>query len=211
MHSSAEGGAVMIGRKIFLVAALAALGLGLNHGASAQSSQATGASQATSPEAIRSATVITVHGKIAEVNETKKQVVLEGPEGRRVTLRVDNPYNLKAAKVGDPVVTRFYEVVTIRKKKPDETVPSFSLKGGIATAKPGGVPGAVAEAKASVVVSVTAIDETNGTVTVKAPDGTVETVKARNPKNLKQLKVGDELVVTLERAMAISMEKEAAG
>jgi hypothetical protein len=201
----------MIGRKIFLVAALAALGLGLNHGASAQSSQATGASQATSPEAIRSATVITVHGKIAEVNKAKKQVVLEGPEGRRVTLKVDNPYNLNAAKVGEPVVTRFYEVVTIRKKKPDETAPGFSLKGGIATANPGGVPGVVAEAKASVVVSVTAIDETNGTVTVKAPDGTVETVKARNSKNLKQLKVGDELVVTLERAMAISVEKETAG
>ena len=201
----------MIGRKIFLVAALAALGLGLNHGASAQSSQGAGASQPTSPEAIRSATVITVHGKIAEVNKTKKQIVFEGPEGRRVTLKVDNPYNLNAAKVGEPVVTRFYEVVTIRKKKPNETAPSFSLKGGIATARPGGVPGAVAEAKASVVVSVTAIDETNGTVTVKAPDGTVETVKARNPKNLKQLKVGDELVVTLERAMAISVEKEAAG
>ena len=201
----------MIGRKIFLVAALAALGLGLNHGASAQSSQATGASQPTSPEAIRSATVITVHGKIAEVNKAKKQVVLEGPEGRRVTLKVDNPYNLNAAKVGDPVVTRFYEVVTIRKKKPDETAPSFSLKGGIATANPGGVPGAVAEAKASVVVSVAAIDETNGTVTVKAPDGTVETVKAKDPKNVKQLKVGDELVVTLERAMAISVEKDAAG
>jgi hypothetical protein len=106
MHSSAEGGAVMIGRKIFLVAALAALGLGLNHGASAQSSQATGASQATSPEAIRSATVITVHGKIAEINKTKKQVVLEGPEGRRVTLKVDNPYNLTKAKVGESVVTR---------------------------------------------------------------------------------------------------------
>jgi hypothetical protein len=211
MYSSAEGGAVMIGRKIFLVAALAALGLGLNHGASAQSSQATGASQATSPEAIRSATVITVHGKIAEVNKAKKQVVLEGPEGRRVTLKVDNPYNLNAAKVGEPVVTRFYEVVTIRKKKPDETAPGFSLKGGIATANPGGVPGVVAEAKASVVVSVTAIDETNGTVTVKAPDGTVETVNARNSKNLKQLKVGDELVVTLERAMAISVEKETAG
>jgi hypothetical protein len=200
----------MIGRKIFLIAALAALGLGLNRGASAQSSEATGSSPPTSPEAIRSATIITVHGKIAEVNKGKKQIVLEGPEGRRVTLRVDNPYNLKEAKVGDPIVVRFYEVVTVRKKKPDETAPSFSLKGGIATAKPGGVPGAVAEAKASVVVSVAAMDETNGTVTVKAPDGTVETVKARDPKNLKQLKVGDDLVVTLERAIAISIDKESA-
>ena len=69
------------------------------------------------------------------------------------------------------------------------------------------MPGAVTENN-DVVVSVAAMDETNGTVTVKAPDGTVETVKARNPKNLKQLKVGDELVVTLERAIAISIDKE---
>ena len=193
-----------------LILGIVVIGLGLNHGASALSGQSTAVSSPASLEAVRSITVITVHGKIAEVNKAKKQVVLEGPRGQRVTLKVDNPYNLNSAKVGDPVVTRFYEVATIRKKKPDETAPSFSLKGGIATASPGKLPGAVAEAKASLVVSVTAIDETNGTVTVKAPDGTVETVKARSPKNLKQLKVGDDLVVTLERAIAISLDKEPA-
>jgi len=56
---------------------------------------------------------------------------------------------------------RFYEVVTIRKKKPDATAPSFSLKGGIATARPGGVQ-AQSPSEASVVVSVAAMDETNG-------------------------------------------------
>lgn len=201
----------MIGRKIPLIVGLVVIGLGLNNGASAQSGQATGASSPGTLEAVRSITVITVHGKIAEVDKAKKQVVLEGPEGQKVTLRVNNPYNLKAAKVGEPVVTRFYEVVTIRKKRPDEVVPSASLKEGIATAKPGGVPGAVAEQQASLLVSVAAIDEANGTVTIKAPDGTVEKVKARDPKNLKQLKVGDDLVVTLARAIAISLEKESAG
>ena len=201
----------MVGRKVSLVAGFVVIGLALSNAASAQSGQATGASPSGSVEAIRSITVITVHGKIAEVDEAKKQVVLEGPEGKKVTLRVNNPYNLKAAKVGDPVVTRFYEVVTIRKKKSDEVVPSASLKEGIATAKPGGVPGAVAEQQASVLVSVAAIDEANGTVTIKAPDGTVEKVKARDPKNLKQLKVGDDLVVTLDRAIAISLDTESAG
>jgi hypothetical protein len=200
----------MIKRKILLIAALVTLGLGLNRGASAQSGQATEASPPASPEAVRSITVVTLHGKIVEVNKAKKLVTLEGPEGRKVTLKVENPYNLRAAKVGEPVVTRFYEVVTIRKKKPDETVQSASLKEGIATAKPGGVPGAVAEQQASLLVSVVAIDEANGSVTVKAPDGTVERVKARDPKNLKQLKVGDELVVTLARAIAISLEKDPA-
>jgi len=62
----------------------------------------------------------------------------------------------------------------------------------------------------SVVVSVVAVDEANGTVTVKDPDGTVETVKARDPKNLKVFKVGDELLVSLSRAIAISLARESA-
>ena len=67
-------------------------------------------------------------------------VTIEGTGGRRLYLKVENPYNLDAAKVGEPVVAHFYEVVTIRKKKPGETVPSASLKEGIATAQPGQVP-----------------------------------------------------------------------
>lgn len=201
----------MIARKISLIVGFVVIGLALNKAASAQSEQATGVSPPGSVEAVRSITVITVHGKIAEVDKAKKQVVLEGPEGRKVTLAVNNPYNLNAAKVGAPVVTRFYEVVTIRKKRPGEVVPSVSLKEGVATAKPGGLPGAVGEQQASVLVSVAAIDEANGTVTIKAPDGTVEKVKARDPKNLRQLKVGDDLVVTLDRAIAISLDKESSG
>jgi hypothetical protein len=58
-------------------------------------------------------------------------------------------------------------------------------------------------------VTVAAIDQANGTVTVKAADGTAETVKARDPHNLKRLKVGDELVIGLYRGVAISLSKEA--
>ena len=57
-------------------------------------------------------------------------------------------------------------------------------------------------------VTVEAINGADGTVTVKAADGTTKTVKARDPQNLKQLKVGEELVVSLYRAVAISLQKE---
>jgi hypothetical protein len=43
---------------------------------------------------------------------------------------------------------------------------------------------------------------------VKATDGTTKTVKARNPQNLKRLKVGDELVISRYLGIAISMTKE---
>ena len=193
----------MIKRKLLLFAALLALGLGLNQSAAAQSGEAAVTST--------SYTAVTAHGKIVEVNKAEKLVTIEGTGGRRLYLKVENPYNLEAAKVGEPVVAHFYEVVTIRKKKPGETVPSASLKEGIATAQPGQVPGAVAGQRASVLVTVDAIDEANGTVSVKGPDGTVEKVKARDPRNLKHLKVGDELVVTLARAVAISLDKESPG
>jgi hypothetical protein len=200
----------MIMRKILLICVLVAFGMGLGHIVSAQSDQLTGTAPPASPEAVHSITVITVHGKIAEINKAKKEVVLEVREGEKVALKVDNPHNLEAVKVGDPIVTRYYEVVTIRKRKPGESVPSASLNQGIATAKPGGLPGAIVEQEGSLLVSVVAIDEANGTVTIKAPDGTVEMVKATDPKNLKRLKVGEELVVTLKRAVAISLEMESA-
>src|SRR5512146_863189 len=66
--------AVMIGRRILLIAALAALGMGLNQGVSAQPGQGTEASTPAGSEAVRSITVITVHGKIVEVNKAKKLV-----------------------------------------------------------------------------------------------------------------------------------------
>jgi hypothetical protein len=193
-----------------LMAALLVFAMGLSGYGSAQTSQpAAEASGTASPEGVRSATVLTIHGKIAAVDEAQKLVTLEA-NGKTVSLKVENPYNLKAAKVGDPVVVRYYEVVTIRKKKPGEQIPAASLSEGIATAK-SGTPGAVAREQARLLVTVTEVDPENGTVTIKGPDGSIEKVKARDPRNLKLVKVGDQLVVTISRATAIAIEKEAAG
>ena len=195
-------------RWAFLVSAIVAFSLPITYGAWAQEAGPGASPAQTKPEGVVSATVVTAHGKIVKVNKRRKQVTLELPGGQQVTLDVQNPYNLNAAKVGQPFVARYYEIVTIRKKKPGENVPGASLTGGIATAKPGGTPGAVAEMHARILVTVEAIDQAKGTVTVKAADGTEETVKARHPENLKRIKVGDELVVGISRAIGITLEKE---
>jgi hypothetical protein len=198
----------MTKRQPFLIIATMAIGLGLNFGAWAQSSAPRDTSTGGSVEAAGSATELTIHGKIVDVNKAKKLITLEGPEGRKVALSIENPHNLAAAKVGEPVVARFYEVAVIRKKEPNESIPSASVKEGIATAVLGGVPGGAVTGQVSIVVTVVAIDQAAGTITVKGPDEAVETVKARYPKRLKLLKVGDELVVSVSRAIVLSMEKE---
>ena len=199
----------MTKRSAALLGAIVSLGLGLNHGAVAQSTQPEETKESMKvPKGVGSATIVTIHAKVVEVDKASKLVTLEGPKGRRMTVKANNPYNLAAAKVGEPVVIRFYEVVTVRKKQLGETLPKASVSQGIiSTAQPGEVPGGVAAKQYNLVASVVAIDEANGTVTVKAFDGTTETVKVKDPNNLKQLKVGDELVVGLEEAVAVSLEQ----
>jgi hypothetical protein len=159
---------------------------------------------------VGSVTVVTVHGKIVAVDRDNKLVTLVGPLGKQVTLHVNNPYNLAAAKPGEPFVARFYEIITIRKEQPGETLPSASLIEGIASAAPGQVPGAVAGKRTELVATITAINKKQTTVNLKGPDGIVETVKVANPANLKQVKVGDNIVVTLSSVFTISLAQETA-
>ena len=144
------------------------------------------------------------------VDKAEKLVTIQVPDGKQYRLKVDNPYNLDAANVGTGVVVHYYEVVSVRKKKPDESLPSLSVTGGVVTAKPGGLPGAVAEEHLNAVVSVVQVDKASGTVTIKGAHGSIETAKANNPKVLSHLKAGDDLVITTSRATAISLDKEPA-
>ncbi len=161
-------------------------------------------------EGLRAATVFTIPGTVTAVDKAKKLVTIQVPSGQKYTLKVENPYNLDAASIGAGVVVRYYEAITVRKKKASESLPDLSVNGGVVTAKAGGTPGAVAEAQVKAVVSVVQVDKANGTVTIKGADGSMETAKANNPKVLSHLKAGDELVITASRATAISLDKQPA-
>ena len=189
---------------------LVIFGVGLSVTVASAQADATASAGAANSEGIRAATVLTIHGTVTAVDKTEKLVTIQVPDGRKYTLKVDNPYNLDAANVGSGVVVRYYEVVSVRRKKPGESLPSLSVTGGVVTAKTGGLPGAVAEEHLNAVVSVVQVDKASGTVTIKGADGSIETAKANNPKILSHLKAGDDLVITTSRATAISLDKEPA-
>jgi hypothetical protein len=182
-----------------------------------EAAQATGAPPSPAPATppaqehlvgIGSETVVTIHGKIVSVNRPKKLVTLEGPNGRQVTLQVYNPYNLAAAKPGERFVAKFYEIATVRKLMPGESLPPASLAQGIISATPGQTPGAAVGTRVQLLVTVDAIDKKKKNITVQGPDGAAETVSVANPANLKYLKVGEKIVITLSKVVAIALETE---
>ena len=158
---------------------------------------------------IAAETVITVHGKIVAVDTAGKQVTLEGPGGKDVTLTVNNPYNLQSLKAGDRYVAQFTEAITIVAKGPSDTPPVATLTAGLWTANPGATPGAAIARQAHMVVVVSAIDQADQRVTLTAPDGSTENIHVTNPEALQGVQIGDRIAITLTQAVAIALAPEA--
>ena len=156
----------------------------------------------------QTASVITVRGTVEAVDAEKQTVTLKGPK-RSMTLQVRDPKKLEAIKVGDPVVAKYYEALAFEVKKPGTATPGATVQQGMATSKPGETPAGAVGQQVTVTATIVAIDKKAHTVTIKGPEGTTETVKARNPKNLDAVNVGDLVELTYTRALAIALDKSA--
>jgi ribosomal protein S17 len=154
------------------------------------------------------AAVVTLRGTVEAVDKEKQTVTIKGPK-RTLTIRVQDPKKLEAIKVGDPVVGKYYEAIAFEVKKPGTATPGVTAQQGVASSQPGATPAGAVGEQVTVTATITAIDKKAHTVTIKGPDGTTETVKARNPKNLDAVKVGDLVEITYTRALAIALDKPA--
>jgi ribosome maturation factor RimP len=154
------------------------------------------------------ASVVTVRGTVEAIDKEKQTVTLKGPK-RTLTLHVQDPKKLEAIKVGDPVVGKYYESLMIEVKKPGEATPGVSTQQATATSKPGETPAGAIGQQITVTATITAIDKKAHTATIKGPEGNSVTVKARDPKNLDRVKVGDNVEITYTEALAISLDKPA--
>jgi ribosomal protein S17 len=167
--------------------------------------------QATAPAAKpkgQTAAVVTVRGTVEAIDKEKQTVTLKGPK-RTLIVQVQDPKKLDAIKVGDPVVGKYYEALAFEVKRAGTATPGMTAQQGVASSKPGETPAGAVGQQVTVTVTVVAIDKKAQTVTIKGPEGNTETVKARDPKNLDAVKVGDLVEITYTRALAIALDKSA--
>ena len=159
--------------------------------------------------AVARARTVTIHATVSAVDKDKQTVTLKGPKGNSVTIQVRDPKKLEAISVGDPVIAKYYESLAFEVKKAGSATPGATTQESVATSKPGETPAGMVGRQITVTATITAIDKKAQTVTIKGPEGNTETVKARNPKNLDKVKVGDLVEITYTQALALSIDKEA--
>ncbi len=150
---------------------------------------------------------VQVKGTVAAVDKENRTITLKGPKGRTITLDVQDPQKLEVVKVGDPVVATYMEAIAFQIKKPGTATPGTTVQETRATSKPGETPAGAIGQEVTVTATITAINKSAGTVTIKGPKGNSDTIKAKDPKNLDRVKVGDLVEITYARALAVSLDK----
>jgi len=152
---------------------------------------------------------VEMQATVTAIDLKKRMVTLKGPEGNETTIHVDKrARNLPQVKVGDVVKVAYVQHVAWQVKKPGEGTPSSDVGAETAAvrAEPGEKPGGAVGQRVTFTATIEAIDLAQGTVTLKGPEGNSETIKARNPANLKKVKVGDLVDITYTEAVAIKVE-----
>ncbi len=149
---------------------------------------------------------------VKAINHKTRVVTLTHSDGSEVTLTVGKEVrNLPQVKVGDIVTATYHESMAFAVKKPEAGAPGTTVVQGATRAEPGAKPGAAAAQITTVTVTIVGIDKTAGTVTIKGPKGNVVTVKARDPKNLERVSVGDLVDVSYTEAVEIAVKTPAKG
>ena len=144
---------------------------------------------------------------VTAIDQATRMVTLKGPEGKEVTLHVDErAKNLAQVKVGDLVKVAYTEALAWKVVKSKKTEPSAEVEAAAVTAAPGQMPAGGAARRVTITAKIEAIDLDKGTVTLSGPQGNTRTIKARHPQNLKKVKVGDLVDISYTEAVALKVE-----
>ncbi|MGF0238790.1 hypothetical protein ACQR3P_09130 [Rhodococcus sp. IEGM1300] len=140
--------------------------------------------------------------KVLAVDADKHQVVLEGAQGRQVHVQLsDQAKDLGNLKVGDKVSVQVtHSVAAYLDTDVDKGLPGTTERtGDIRATKDNPNPGGEAYRQVQVQLKITHIDLKKHQVTFENPAGqskTVDVVKPEVQAKLKDLKVGQSVVVT---------------
>ena len=144
---------------------------------------------------------------VTAIDATSRKVTLVTPDGRMDSFKAGpEVINFDQIRVGDQVKATVTErlAVYMAKDNPPAIEGEAAL---VALAPKGAKPGALMANTVQVIAKVTAIDLKHHKATLRFPDGTTKKVAVRNDVDLTQRKVGEEVVIRVTEAVAISVEK----
>jgi hypothetical protein len=149
---------------------------------------------------------ISVTATVEAIDAAKRLVTLKGPDGNSLVVHAGPEVkNFAQIKVGDLVVVRYVEALTLELKKGGGAMREKTERESMASAKPGERPAATSTRQVTVIADVIARDAKKQTVRLRGPTRMVD-LKVRDPEQFKLISVGDQVEATFTEAAALSVE-----
>jgi hypothetical protein len=151
---------------------------------------------------------LTDTAKVEAINHETREVTLLQEDGSKLNfVASEEARNLDQVQVGDMVVATYLENMTVEVISVENAEAGAGVIKGLARTEEGEMPGAIKGATVVVTAIVEEINIEANTFKLKGPEGNVEEFTARNPENLKKAAVGDLVVITHTKAIALTVEK----
>lgn len=158
-------------------------------------------------EAGGGAKVAVVTATVQAVDLDKRIVTLKGPEGNVFDVHAgDEVRNLPQVRVGDIVVTKYFESVAIELKKGELGIRSKESETATSRAPLGAKPAGAVATTTTIVANVTKVDAKKSIVTLEGPSGKSVNVKVKDPALMKEIKAGEQVEMIITEALAIAVE-----
>jgi hypothetical protein len=154
------------------------------------------------------AELIIATATVEAIDFQKRTVKLRGADGRTLTIKVDKGVtNFDQIKTGDQVKAEVLEEVGVYVRKPDWPPAPLEV-GNVAVAPRGRSPAVIFVDIIQLPGTVEAVDHAKHTVTLRGPEGNIKTFAVdRNVKRFEKLRKGEEIVLVITEAVAISVRK----
>jgi len=169
-----------------------------------------GAVVASEPGKAVIASAVEISAQVVGIDKATRMVTLKGPKGNVVDIVAgEEVKNFDRIKVGDSVVVRYLEALTLELKKTKVAPGDVKVREEAVKAKPGEKPAVAGARQVTVVADVVAVDPAKSTITLKGPKGKVVTLNVQNPDQFKVVRTGDQVEATYTEAIALSVEPAA--
>jgi len=151
---------------------------------------------------------VTVTAVVEAINHKTREVTLRKQDDTTVSfVASEDARNLDQVKVGDIVVAKYIESVDIKVVTVENAKAEAAAEVVAARTKKGEMPGVAGIETVVITATVEEINISANTFKLKGPKGNIKEYTARNPENLKKAAVGDLVIITLTKAIALTVEK----
>ena len=154
---------------------------------------------------------VNIQASVENINKEKREITLKGPQGNLVTLTATEAVQrFDEIKVGDTIQAEYWTFLRAEFREPtaeEKATPLVVLaEAGRAPKEvdPAGAVGAVVKA----VVEVISIDKKGKLVAIQGPRGNFMILPVADETVLKNLKVGEVVIMTYAEAVALSLSSD---